>query len=309
MNHPILHDLNELCAAPDPLPRSPSRFILPFGAVDTHAHVIGEAFVSERSYTPPPAPAIAYLNMLDAVGMTYGVLIQVSVHGSDNSVMLDVLDANRDRLRGVAVAPHDLPEAQWRVLRDRNIVGLRLNAASGGGVGLSHLDRYEAIAAEMGWHLQIMVDVRNLADATATRLSKLRVPFVMDHMGYFAVAEGLESPPARLMRQLMADGAWVKLSGAFRLSDRPDYADVVPFARTLIELAPDRCVWGSDWPHVAFKGRMPNVGELLDLLADWAPDPDVRNRILVDNPGRLYGFPALAHEGQHAEAPYSKGQR
>jgi len=292
MNHPILHDLNELCAPPDPDPRAPSRFKLPHGAVDAHAHVIGQAFVPERSYTPPPAPESAYLDMLDAVGLTYGVLIQVSVHGSDNSVMLDVLDANRERLRGIAVAPHDLPEGEWRMLKERGIVGLRLNAASGGGVGLAHLDRYEAIAAELGWHLQILVDVRSLPNATATRLSKLRVPFVMDHMGYFAVSEGLESPAARLMRQLVADGAWVKLSGAFRLSDQADYADVTPFARSLVELAPDRCVWGSDWPHVVFKGRMPNIGELLDLLPDWAPDPEVRNRILVDNPGRLYGFSA-----------------
>ena len=275
-------------------PRSPQRFDLPPGAVDTHAHVIGDTFIAGRSYTPPPAPGSAYLRMLDAVGMTHGVLIQVSVHGTDNSLMLELLDAHPQRLRGVAVAPYDLPASGWENLKQRGIVGLRLNAASGGGVGLAHLDEYEAIAADLGWHLQILVDAQRLETATAARLSSLRVPFIMDHMGYFAVAEGLQSAGARLMQQLVGDGGWVKLSGAFRMSEQPDYADVAPFARALIAAAPDRCVWGSDWPHVAFARRMPNVGELLDLLADWAPEEAVRNRILVDNAQRLYGFAAAA---------------
>jgi predicted TIM-barrel fold metal-dependent hydrolase len=95
----------------------------------------------------------------------------------------------------------------------------------------------------------------------------------------------------RVMLKLMADGAWVKLSGAYRVSDAPGYRDTMPFARALIEAAPERCVWGSDWPHPAYWGAMPNDGDLLDLLADWAPDEAVRNAILADNAQRLYGFP------------------
>jgi 2-pyrone-4,6-dicarboxylate lactonase len=294
MNTHAESDLAVLCAPPDATPHPPRHYALPAGSVDTHAHVIGDAFIPNRSYTPPPASASAYLDMLDAVGMTYGVLIQVSVHGTDNSLMTTVLKSNSQRLRGVAVAAHDAPAATWQTLRDAGVVGLRLNAASGGGVGLSHLDHYEAIARDLGWHLQILVNAESLAPDTALRLSKLRVPFIMDHMGYFHVGNGLSSPGAKLMLELMEDGAWVKLSGAFRLSDRPDYLDTLPFAQALIEAAPDRCVWGSDWPHVSFKGRMPNIGDLLDLLYEWSPNEAGRNRILVDNPARLYGFPPVS---------------
>jgi predicted TIM-barrel fold metal-dependent hydrolase len=109
-------------------------------------------------------------------------------------------------------------------------------------------------------------------------------------MGHFDVDAGPQAPGWKLMMQLVADGAWVKLSGAYRLSKTPPYGDTIPFARSLIEVAPDRCVWGSDWPHVGFWGPMPNVGDLLDVLADWAPEPATREAILVTNPQRLYGF-------------------
>jgi 2-pyrone-4,6-dicarboxylate lactonase len=116
------------------------------------------------------------------------------------------------------------------------------------------------------------------------------VPYVIDHMGHFDVDAGPQAPGWKLMMQLVADGAWVKLSGAYRLSKTPPYADTIPFAHSLIEVAPDRCVWGSDWPHVGFWGPVPNVGDLLDLLADWAPEPATREAIMVTNPQRLYGF-------------------
>lgn len=278
-----------ICASPDPTPRPPTRFKMPPGAVDTHAHVIGPApYIESRMYTPSPATAEQYLRMLDAVGTTYGVLIQVSVHGNDNSVMLDCLKANSQRLRGVAMAPYDLPDQDLQRLRDAGVTGLRMNAAAGN-VALANLDRYEAICAELGWHLQFITTAAQLGEI-APRLTKLRVPAVIDHMGHFSVSDGANSPTMRLMLSLVSDGAWVKLSGAFRVSTTPPYTDTVPFARALINAAPDRCVWGSDWPHIAFTGKMPNVGELLDLLADWAPDEIQRRRILVDNPHRLYGF-------------------
>lgn len=284
-------DRLSLCAPPDPTPRRPTRFPMPAGAVDTHAHIIGPPpYVEDRFYTPPPASGEQYLQMLDAVGMTYGVLVQISVHGSDNSVMLECLKQHPHRLRGVAVAPHDLPESGWRTLREAGVTGLRLNAVAGGGVGLANLDRYEAICEELGWHLQFITNAAQLVEV-APRLAKLRVPAVIDHMGHFSVSEGAESASMRLMIGLVSDGAWVKLSGAFRISTTPPYTDTVPFARALIEAGPGRCVWGSDWPHIAFTGKMPNVGGLLDLLADWAPDDIQRHRILVDNPHKLYGFP------------------
>lgn len=282
-------DASDIDPPPDADPHPPTRFRLPAGAVDTHAHVIGTQWIASRSYTPHPAPPEAYLRMLDRTGMAHGVLVQVSVHGSDNTLMLQALRANRERLRGVAVAPHDAPAALWREFKDAGVVGLRLNTTTGGGVGVGALDEYEAICLEHGWHLQFFMQARMIPEL-APRLSRLRVPVVLDHMGYVHPDEA--AGPGRTLLELVRDGAWVKLSGAFRLSEAGEpYADVAPFAGALAQAAPQRCVWGSDWPHVSFRGRMPNTGDLLDLLADWVPDAAQRDAVLAGNAHRLYGFP------------------
>ncbi|SEK61513.1 Predicted metal-dependent hydrolase, TIM-barrel fold [Bosea lupini] len=282
------------CPGPDPHPHRPTRFVVPQGAVDTHAHVIAappaHPLVSGRSYTPPPATPESYLAMLDATGMSHGVLVQVSVHGTDNSLMVETLTANRDRLRGIAVIPLGLPDRELAALKAAGVVGLRLNVLYGGGVGFDQLDQYAALAREMGWHLQFLVDAKDLPDLSP-RLGKLPVPFVVDHWGHFPTSRGIADPGFQALVSLVRDGAWVKLSGAYRNSvGGPPYADTVPFARLLHEAAPERCVWGSDWPHVAHWQHMMNVGDLLDLLADWVPDPVARARVLTDNAHRLYGF-------------------
>jgi 2-pyrone-4,6-dicarboxylate lactonase len=281
---------NEICPGPDPAPRAPERVAVPPGAVDTHAHVVGGTFVPDRSYTPPPASAADYLRMLDATGMTYGVLVQVSVHGTDNSLLIETLRAHPGRLRGVAVAPPGLSDQALSELRDAGVVGLRLNTITGGGMGLDQLGRMEAVCAELGWHLQLFTNARALAGA-AGQLSRLTVPYVIDHLGDPDIPAGTGSPEWKLVLELMADGAWVKLSGANRLSD-PPYTGTIPFARSLVEAAPDRCVYGSDRPHVGCWGPMPNDGDLVDLLADWIPEPATREAVLTVNPQRLYGFPA-----------------
>ena len=282
------------CPAPDPNPTGPSRYGLPAGAVDTHAHVIGlppdYPLVADRSYTPPAAPAERYLAMLDATGMRNGVLIQVSVHGTDNRLMLETLRANRSRLRGVAVIPLGLPNRDLAALKEAGVVALRLNVLFGGGVGFEDLEAYGALAREMGWHLQFLVDARQLPPMAA-RLARLPVPFVVDHMGHMPTSAGLDDPGFRTLVDLVRDGAWVKLSGAFRTSVAgPPYSDTVPFARALNEAAPERCLWGSDWPHVAAWAGPPRIGDLLDLVQEWIPDEARRHLYFVDNPRRLYGF-------------------
>jgi predicted TIM-barrel fold metal-dependent hydrolase len=262
--------------------------------VDTHAHVIGlppdHPFAETRSYTPPEATPQAYLHMLDATGMTYGVLVQVSVHGIDNRLLVKTLRANRKRLKGIAVVPLGLPDASYEELKQAGVVGLRLNVLYGGGIGFDQVERYGDLARELGWHLQFLVDAKDLTPM-ASRLAKLPVPFVVDHMGHFPTSRGTQDEGFQTLVALVRDGAWVKLSGAYRLTgEESPYRDTVPFARMLHEAAPDRCVWGSDWPHVSHWGTMMNVGDLLDLLADWVPDAEARNRVLVDNPARLYGF-------------------
>lgn len=279
----------EVDPAPNAHPHPPLHFTLPAGAVDTHAHVIGSTYIDTRSYTPRPASPSAYLQMLDATGMASGVLVQVSVHGTDNSLLVQTLQAHRARLRGIAVVPADVPDVELARLKEAGVVGLRLNTTTGGGVGVADLERYDALCSELGWHLQFLVEPGQL-QPLASRIAKLRVPAVFDHMGYVHAGPGVEEG-ARTLVQLVRDGAWVKLSGGFRLSrTAAPYHDTVPFARALLEASPQRCVWGSDWPHVSFRGHMPNTGDLLDLFAEWVPDACQREDVLVHNPHRLYGF-------------------
>ncbi|MGO9172990.1 MAG: amidohydrolase family protein [Rhodomicrobium sp.] len=282
------------CPPPDPNPRGASRYKLPEGAADTHAHLIGlpprYPFVANRSYTPPEAPLEKYLAMLDASGMAFGGLTQVSVHGAGNRLLIEGLQAHPERLRSVAVAAADAPERELVALKDAGVVGLRLNVLFGGGIGFEALARYGALCRDMEWHLQLLLDARQLPEL-ASKLSKLPVEFLVDHMGYIPASEGTANPGFRTLLSLVRDGAWVRLSGAFRTSVQgPPYADTIPFARALQEASPDRCLWGSDWPHVAHYGPMPNVGDLLDLVADWVPDEAARHKLFVENPRRLYGF-------------------
>jgi len=198
------------------------------------------------------------------------------------------LGANRERLRGIAVVPLGLPDRDYAALKEAGVVGIRFNVLFGGGIGLADLDAYGALCRELDWHVQFLVDARQLPDL-ASRMGRLRVPTVFDHMGHFPAADGVDSVGFQTLLGLVRDGAWVKLSGAYRLADTP-YAEIIPLARALHAIAPDRCVWGSDWPHVAHWSHMPNVGDLLDLLADWVPDEAERREVLVGNPARLYGF-------------------
>lgn len=281
------------CPGPPAEQGPPTRFTLPSNAIDTHCHVIGTApeypMVADRSYTPPPASPDAYLAMLDAVGFAKGVLIQVSVHGTDNRLLLETLAANRHRLRGVGVMPADLAESAYAQAHEAGVRGLRLNNLYGGGIGFDQLERFDALACDMGWHLQLLLDARDLVEL-GPRVARLRCPWVVDHMGHMPYAAGVGHPGFQMLVKLVADGGWVKISDAFRMSELPDYRDSTPFAQALVAAAPDRCLWGSDWPHVAQWRPMPTVSGLLDLLADWVPDEAVRNRILVDNPTRFYGF-------------------
>ena len=282
------------CPAPDPHPSGPTRYAVPAGAIDTHAHVIGRPpdhpFVPDRSYTPPAAPARTYRAMLDATGMAHGVLVQVSVHGTDNRLLLETLATEPGRLRGIAVIPLGLPERDLLAMKAAGIVGLRLNVLYGGGIDFDQVEAYGALAREMGWHLQFLIDARSLPPL-AQRLSRLPVPFVVDHMGHMPTAAGLSDPGFSTLVALVRDGAWVKLSGAFRTSVAgAPYADTIPFARALNDAAPERCLWGSDWPHVAAWDGPPKLATLLDLIADWVPDEARRRRLFVENPRALYGF-------------------
>ncbi|WP_461600040.1 amidohydrolase family protein [Achromobacter marplatensis] len=272
---------------------------MPPGACDTHAHVVAAdaaayPLVPERTYTPPPAPESAYLGMLKQTGMARGVLVQISVYGTDNRYMLEVLRRHPDQLRGIGVVAPTVTDSELADMHAAGVRGLRINVLFGGGIGFDAMETLAHRIAGLGWHMQFLMDARQLP-ALLPRMRKLPVPGVVDHMGHMPVAEGVNSAGFQALQHLVRDhGWWVKLSGAYRISDRfDDFSDVVPWAQALIETAPDRMLWGSDWPHV-HQTRMVNTGRLRNQLALWAPDAALRHRILVDNPARLYGFtPAL----------------
>ena len=294
MNHPDLPGA-PLCPAPSP-DVAQATFAMPAGACDTHAHVISPSLAypmaPTRSYTPPAAPEEAYLAQLAATGCTRGVLVQISVYGTDNRYLLEVLARHPDRLRGVAVATPEITDRELEALHANGIRGLRINVSfPGAGLGFDAMEVLARRIAPLGWHLQFLADGRDLPELLP-RMRRLPCPGVLDHMGHMPAAQGTAHHAFLAMRELVvAHGWWVKLSGAYRLSDDYDgFKDVTPIAQALIEAAPDRMVWGSDWPHVAV-ARMPDTGKLRNLLPAWAPDPEVRKRILVANPARLYGFP------------------
>jgi 2-pyrone-4,6-dicarboxylate lactonase len=276
------------------MPRAP-RFAMPPGACDCHAHVIGPPetypYVAERSYTPPAASLEAYRSLHRVLGIDRAVIVQPSVHGTDNRVTLDAIAGYGQNARGVAVVDATVDDRTLVRLNEGGIRGLRLNVLFGGGVGMHALEPLAERIADMGWHIQLLLDARDLVEL-APRLRRLPVPAVVDHMGHMKVINGIDHPGFQILIDLVREGVcWIKLSGNYRISsDGPPYTDAIPFAHALIEAGPERMVWGTDWPHPALNDLMPNDGDLLDALDDYAPDPDLKRAILVDNPARLYGF-------------------
>ena len=159
-----------------------------------------------------------------------------------------------------------------------------------GGVGLDHMERLADRLKEFGWHLQLLLNARDLVDLSP-RLKKFPVDIVIDHMGYMSVDQGIDHPGFQALLDLIKDGAWVKVSGNYRISkEGPPYQDTIPFAQALIKASLHRVVWGTDWPHPALQSAMPNDGDLLDAIDDWELDEAERHEILVANPAMLYGF-------------------
>ncbi|XVO89391.1 amidohydrolase family protein [Pseudomonas palleroniana] len=282
------------CAAPGVKVRAPS-FVLPAGACDTHAHVISGDFeryplVSDRSYTPPPAPEALYLDVLQAMGVHRGVLVQPSIYGTDNRYMLEVLQRHQNQLRGVAVVNEHVSDEALAHMHAVGVRGVRINVLFRGGVNLDLMEELANRVADFGWHMQFLIDVRLLGELEA-RIAKLPCPVVIDHFGHFPAHLGVKEPGFELLLKNVAQhGWWVKLSGAYRLSDQhPDYADTDALAHALLDVAPERMVWGSDWPHVALESA-PDTCSLLDRLHVWAPSARQRKSILVDNPAVLYDF-------------------
>ena len=297
-------------SAVGPKPKTTVAFEVPRGACDAHVHIIGEPaqfpMSPERDYTPPPATANELFEVLKALKIDRVVIVTPTIYGADNSATLAAIEQlGRDRARGVALVNETDSFETLDSMMGTGIVGIRLFLSSEGGVDLSasaeRLKTAIGIAKRLGWHLDISTPPDVIA-ALAAQLALSPVPLVLDYFGW--VAGGVRQPGFDAVLSLVKSGhAYVKLAEPYRLSKKaPDYQDLVPVVRALLAANPDRLLWGSGWPHVDSSnvaGRantdlapdLPvDAGHLLNLFARWVPDAEIRRKILVENPARLYKF-------------------
>ena len=284
------------CRAPDPDTRKPD-YVPPPGACDAHCHIFGPGsvypYAPGRKYTPPDAPLERFRELQATLGLERAVLVNASCHGVDNTVILDAIAQSGGRYRGVANVDGSLDDRALERLHDGGIRGVRFNFVKhlGGTPDMTVFHRVVNRIRSLGWHVVLHFDAGDLLEFS-TLLDELPVPFVIDHMGRVPTGDGLEQRPFRLLLETARrDNCWVKICGAERISTAgPPFTDAVPFAQALLEICPDRTLWGTDWPHPNINKHMPNDGDLVDLIPLFMPDPALRQKVLVDNPHRLYGF-------------------
>ena len=290
-----------LCLAPRP-PRRP-RHRLPAGATDCHCHVYEDPqrypLIAERSYTPVMAGRQDYLAMCEALGIQRTVQVSASVYGADNRLTLDfIAQLGQHRARGVAgLAPDASQEAITR-LHEGGMRGVRVSSHVRGYGGIEAMDQLAPRLRPVGWHVQLHFGHADEIAALEPRLLRLPVPIVFDHMGGVRGGEGVGNAGFQAMLRILRtrDDCWAKISSWHRRSDSgpPAYADMKPMVQAMVDARPDRLVFGTNWPNPALfaPDTMPDDAQLLDLFCDWVPDEGDRQRILVANPARLYGFPA-----------------
>jgi 2-pyrone-4,6-dicarboxylate lactonase len=282
-------------AAPDPNTRRP-KFRPPPLACDAHCHVFGPGakfpYAKDAAYEPPDAPFEALRDLHEKLGLERAVIVHASCHGSDMRVTLDAVKRAKGAYRGTAIIDPSYTDRQFEDMHAGGIRGVRFNFVKhlGGRPDMKFFGETTERIREMGWHLILHLDAQDLVELEDT-FRKIPVPMVIDHMGRVKAAGGLEQEPFRVLLGFMKhENFWVKICGAERVSSKgPPFTDAVPFARALIEAAPERILWGTDWPHPNVQ-HMPNDGDLVDLFAAMAPEPALQKKILVDNPARLYGF-------------------
>jgi len=286
---------------PDWLPFHPNpskpAFQLPQGAVDAHCHVFGPAaefpFAPERKYTPCDASKHQLYALRDFLGFERNVVVQATCHGKDNRAMVDAVKNSNNMARGIASVGPDITEAEIAEMDEAGVRGVRFNFvkrlvdATPKEVFLGIADKIKGF----GWHIVVYFEAADLEELIPF-LNQLPTIIVVDHMGRPDVAKGADHPDFERFVNLMRDNekVWSKVTCPERLSVEgpPEYNDVVPFAKRVVDLFPDRVLWGTDWPHPNMKSHMPDDGKLVDFIPRIATTPELQRKLLVDNPMRLY---------------------
>ncbi|HUY30796.1 MAG TPA: amidohydrolase family protein [Acidimicrobiales bacterium] len=280
----------------DPSPSKPS-YELPPGAVDAHCHVFGPgdefAYAPERKYTPCDAGKAELYALRDLLGFERNVVVQATCHGADNSAMLDALRHAQGRARGVATVRPDVDDSALAQMHEAGVRAVRFNFVrrlvdpKPDAYYLGILERI----APLGWHVVVYFEAADLVERWGL-ITSLPTVVVVDHMGRPDVTKDVDGPEFARFVRLMTEheNVWSKVTCPERLSASgpPGYDDVVPFARRLVETFPDRVLWGTDWPHPNLTSHMPDDGALVDFVPRIATSEDLRRRLLVDNPTRLY---------------------
>ncbi|PCI88926.1 MAG: 2-pyrone-4,6-dicarboxylate hydrolase [Hyphomicrobiales bacterium] len=287
-----------------PFHASPSepKFSVPAGTVDAHCHVFGPAdefpFHPNRKYTPCDASKAKLFALRDHLGFSRNVIVQASCHGTDNSALLDALKAAGDLARGVAVVKPDISDAELKAMHEVGVRAVRFNFVKRL-VDSTPRSTFLNIAAKvkkLGWHIVVYFEAADLADLIPF-LTELDTTIVVDHMGRPDVTKGVDHKDFQQFISLMEnnDKIWTKVTCPERLTTQvpqdgklPSYSDVVPFGKLLVEKFPDRVLWGTDWPHPNMKSHMPDDGQLVDIIPKIAPTTELQQKLLIDNPQKLY---------------------
>jgi 2-pyrone-4,6-dicarboxylate lactonase len=274
--------------------RRKPRFQLPPGATDAHCHVFGPAvkfpYAPGRRYTPEDAPKEMLAALHAHLGVERVVIVQASCHGTDNAAMLDAIASNPSNFRGVAIVDDSFTDTDYNRLHKGGVRGVRFNFVKhlGGAPDMAVFHRVIERIKDRGWHVVLHLDAPDIVPLSGM-IRKLPLPFVIDHMGRVPAAAGVDQPGLRALIELSRlENFWIKVSGAERIS-MPPYESAVPIARALMEAAPHRVLWGTDFPHPNATHEADET-DLVDLVPHYAADPLAQKRLLVDNPAKLYGL-------------------
>jgi predicted TIM-barrel fold metal-dependent hydrolase len=265
---------------------------LPSGTCDCHCHVFAPPDVrplfAGRNYTPSVATLADYVRLMETFGIDRAVLVQPSVYGIDNAVLLEALAALPKQLRGIVVIPPDSSDAELARLNALGVRGVRINRRNPGGLPLAAIGELSRRIAPLGWHLQFLISLEDTPDL-ADIVARSEVQVVIDHMGFLSTGQGIDARGFQSLLHLAEQGkCWVKLSAPYRMAVRPETLD--PFIAALVGSAADRLLWATDWPHSERFDTVPDDADLVELAQRWFSTPELRRRVLIDNPDRLYWY-------------------